>query len=205
MISIITGDITNSRSVKDQDHWLVPLKELLSTYGRTPKAWEIYRGDSFQLEIVTPEDALLAAVCIKACIRSVKNLDVRMAIGIGDKTYAAPKITESNGTAFINSGETFESLKKQKRNLAIKTPWQELDEDLNFTFDLAGTIMDKWSVSSAELILLSLSNPELSQKELSEQLGISQSSVSERQKRSHYLIISEFIQFFHKKIQKQSH
>lgn len=42
-----------------------------------------------------------------------------MAIGIGCKDYNAPKITESNGEAFIYSGELFDEMKKKK--LSIKT------------------------------------------------------------------------------------
>ena len=49
-VAIITGDIIDSRKVKPET-WLPALKMALSTYGKEPKHWEIYRGDSFQLEI----------------------------------------------------------------------------------------------------------------------------------------------------------
>jgi len=41
---------------------------------------------------------------------------VRMAIGIGGKSYSGDRITESNGEAFINAGEKFEELEKEKFN-----------------------------------------------------------------------------------------
>lgn len=203
MISIITGDIINSRKVVNQDNWIKPLKTVLSKYGRAPKNWEIFRGDSFQLEISKPEESFWVATYIKAHIRSTKDLDVRMAIGIGRKTFTAPKITESNGPAFINSGEQFELLKKIRKNLAIKSPWPNLDSELNLMINLASIAMDKWSPSSAELVVLSMGNDNLSQKELGEKIGRRQSSISERQSRAHYGEIAELEIFFRKKILHQ--
>jgi hypothetical protein len=203
MTSIITGDIVNSRKLKDPTQWLSPLKQLLLPYGKTPKAWEVFRGDSFQLELEHPEDALLGAIKIKACMKSIKGLDVRMAIGIGNKDHAAPKITESNGEAFIHSGETFENLKKLKKNLAIKSPWTELDTAFNLMFTLASIAMDKWTPAAAELILLTLQHPTLSQKELGEKIGRTQSSISEGQKRAHFSEIMDLEAFYRKRIRQQ--
>src|SRR3546814_11309760 len=59
-------------------------------------------------------DALATAIGIKAIIKSIKQLDVRMAIGLGEISYVAKRVTESNGSAFVFSGEKFERLKKEK-------------------------------------------------------------------------------------------
>lgn len=203
MTSIITGDIVNSRKLKDQRKWLAPLKQLFLQYGKTPKTWEIFRGDSFQLEVAQPEASLLCAIKIKACIKSIKELDVRMAIGIGEKAHTAKKITESNGEAFIYSGETFESLKKLKRNLAMQSPWPNLDEELNLMISLGTIVMDKWTPLSAELVLQTLEHSRLSQKELGEKIGKPQSSISEGQKRAHYSELMELEAYYNKKISAQ--
>ena len=200
MTSIITGDIINSRGLVNQQKWIGPLKKTLADYGRSPKSWEIYRGDSFQLEIKKPELSLLAAIRIKASIRAVPGLDVRMAIGIGEKSYDAPRITESNGSAFIHSGEQFELLKKNRKNLAVGSPWPEVDAEINMMISLASIAMDRWSYSSAEIITLSLLHQDLSQKELGEKISRSQSSVSERQTRAYYNEIMELEKFYRKKI-----
>ncbi len=203
MTSVITGDIINSRVAGNPKKWLSRLKETLSVYGKSPRQWEIYRGDSFQVEVAEPQGALLAALRIKAGIKSIKSLDVRMAIGIGGKTYDAGKVSESNGEAFINSGEKFESLKKLKQLLAIKTPWASLDTEINLMLSLGSIAMDKWTPSSGELVYLSLENDTLSQKELGDKIKRTQSSVSERQKRAHYEEIRELEAFFRNRIQSQ--
>ncbi len=109
--AIITGDIINSKRDKSQE-WLKVLRKILSSGGNTPKYWEIFRGDSFQLE-VNPAEALDKALMIKTELRQLKNINVRMSIGIGEKSFNAAKITEANGTAFTNSGECFDSLKNK--------------------------------------------------------------------------------------------
>jgi predicted XRE-type DNA-binding protein len=119
MIAVITGDIINSRK-GEVEKWIYSLKEVLNYYGKEPKDWEIFRGDSFQLSIA-PEKAMLAAIHIKSVIKQTKLQDVRMAIGIGEEKYSSSKITESNGSAYIRSGECFESLKKQTLAIMIKT------------------------------------------------------------------------------------
>ena len=153
MIAVIKGDIIASRNLTNQEKWLTPLKALFNTWGNSPKQWELAWGDSFQLEIGNPEDALLKALEIKSLIKKVEPvnthkrsgaIDVRMAIGIGAKTYTGDRISESNGSAFINSGEKFEKLKKERTNLAIQSPWNKFDEEVNLYLKLAGIIMDKW-------------------------------------------------------------
>src|SRR5690554_1995045 len=99
MIAVITGDIIASRLVLDQDKWLVPLKSLFNNWGIRSKDWELERGDFFQVEVNNPLDALKKALQIKALIKKVEPLDVRMAIGIGQKTYTGESISESNGEA----------------------------------------------------------------------------------------------------------
>lgn len=110
MIAVITGDIINSTE-KASINWLKELKTVLNQYGSSPMKWEIYRGDSFQLKLPV-EKAMLTAFHIKATIKQIKNKDVRMGIGIGMEEYVSEKLSESNGTAYQNSGLCFESLKK---------------------------------------------------------------------------------------------
>ena len=198
MIGIITGDIVNSRKLSSEI-WMDGLKQLLNIFGKNPIEWEIYRGDEFQLEIKNPEDALLIALRIKAYFKTLK-LDARMSIGFGDKTYEANKISESNGTAFSRSGEVFETLKKQKINLAINSSDEAFNAEINLMLRLSLTFTDNWLVQSAELVLISIENPSLSQEEIGVKLGINQAAVSKRQKRAQFDLVMEMDKYFRDKI-----
>lgn len=199
MIAIITGDIINSKK-SEPNIWLNDLKQVLTRYGHEPTQWEIYRGDSFQLE-VSIENALKAAILIKASIKQHKEIDVRIAIGIGEKEYVGEKITESNGSAFIRSGECFDYLKKQR--LAIRSPWKSFDENMNLLFDIAALTMNGWFPATAVIIKTALENPEMKQIKLAEQLNIKQNTLSEGLKRAGYDEIYQLIQYYQKRIMEQ--
>jgi hypothetical protein len=125
-----------------------------------------------------------------------------MSIGIGEKTYNSERISESNGPAFVNAGEKFDKLNKEKVNLAIQTPWKEIDEDINLNLKLAGIFMDEWTVSSAQLVELFFKHPHATQTEIGETLGIRQNSVSGRWTRSHIEEIQALEISFNKKIKQ---
>ncbi|MGO4822590.1 MULTISPECIES: hypothetical protein [unclassified Flavobacterium] len=198
MTSIITADIINSRK-RSPSIWMDGLKKVLNRFGTTPKQWEIYRGDEFQLEVNNPEDSLLVAFHIKAYLKSVQ-LDVRISIGFGDKTYVADTISESNGSAFVRSGLLFDTLKQQKNNLAIQTSNAAFDEEINLMLRLAMTFMDSWLVQSSEFALVTLENPTLSQEEIGLLLHINQAAVSRRRTRAKFDLVMDLERYFRKKI-----
>lgn len=194
MTSVITGDIIGSRQ-QNSKHWVEDLKTILSRFGATPSQWEVYRGDEFQIEIKNPEEALFSAILIKAHLKAIK-LDARMSIGFGDKTHNAEKISESNGSAFIHSGELFETLKKQKVTLAIRTGDMVFDEKINLMIQLALTFMDHWLAQQAEFVAAAIENPTLLQEELGQKLGINQAAVSRRQKRAQFDLVLQLDRYF---------
>ena len=200
MTSVITGDIIGSRQQKSKD-WVEDLKKILSPFGETPKQWEVYRGDEFQIEIQNPEESLLTALLIKAHLKAVK-LDARMSIGFGDKTYDGETVSESYGSAFINSGELFETLKKQKVTLAMRTGDAIIDEKMNLMIQLALTFMDNWLAQSAEFVALAIENPTLSQEDLGQKLGINQAAVSRRQKRAQFDLVLHLDRYFRTQIKQ---
>ncbi|WP_298556408.1 transcriptional regulator [uncultured Algibacter sp.] len=197
MTSIITGDIINSKKSTPKN-WLEALKNTLNSFGKTPKTWEVYRGDSFQLE-VQPEQALQACMLIKATIKQFEHLDVRLAIGIGEKTYQSKNITESNGSAFINSGECFENLKKT--TLAIKSPFNSFDTALNIMLELAQLTINNWSSTTAILVKTTLENPDLNQNQLAKIQNKTQGNISQGLKRAGFDEISKLLDYYKTQIQ----
>lgn len=200
MISIITGDIIKSTQFSNPEIWLIPLKEALNKTGIDKKYWEVFRGDSFQIEVKNNENAFRIAIYIKACLKTVKGLDVRMAVGVGNKAFKGNTITESNGEAFQFSGDTLANLKKEKINLKIATRNLILNEELNLYFKLALILMDNWTVTSAETVKVALENDGALQTDMAQIFGISQDAVSKRLKRAYFNEIMELDAMYRRKI-----
>ena len=200
MIAILTGDIINSEHYKVSD-WMSILKKYFSQLGNTPQVWEIYRGDEFQIKVAAV-DALEVAIAIKAKIKTIKGLDVRMGIGLGEEDFVGASVSESNGTAYQFSGRIFEKLKDQKLNLALASSSAKFDATLNLILKLALDFMDDWSPVSAEIIAISLAHPDMPQQEIADQLGIQQSAVSQRQKRARLDLVQQVLTYYKATINK---
>lgn len=200
MIAILTGDIINSEHYNVSD-WMSILKEYFSQLGSTPQVWEIYRGDEFQIKVAAV-DALEVAIAIKAKIKTIKGLDVRMGIGLGEEDFVGTSVSESNGTAYQFSGRIFEKLKDQKLNLALASSSAKFDATLNLILKLALDFMDDWSPVSAEIIAISLAHPDMPQQEIADQLGIQQSAVSQRQKRARLDLVQQVLTYYKATINK---
>ncbi len=196
MIAVVTGDIIHSRKV-NPEIWLPKLKDFLKKNIHDTFSWEIYRGDSFQFEIEV-EKALEVVLCIKSLIKSNQLIDVRMSIGIGAKNFQGDSIKESYGTAFINSGESFESLKIYTLN--IKSPFDEFDTYFNTLLKLVSFISDNWKPVTSETIHLSLTNRNLLQKEIAEKLNKDATTINKALKRGAYEEILEVINLYKQKI-----
>ena len=199
MTNVITGDIINSKKSRTAG-WIKVLKKELGRWGDTPKQWEIFRGDSFQLEVKDTTQVLAIAIQLKAALRTLPGIDVRIAIGIGDKTYNAKVITESNGSAFVHSGELVEELKELKVNMAIRSGHNNFDKEMNLYLKLALVIMDGWTTNSAKTVYTAMLYPAKSQEELGKLLKVKQNAVSTRLKRACYYEIKEVIEMYQTKI-----
>ncbi|SFH96043.1 SatD family protein [Halpernia frigidisoli] len=199
MRAVITGDIVNSQKI-DLNIWLKALNKAVGEDFENPQKWGIFRGDEFQYYIEDANEAFLKSLKIKSQIKMIKNIDVRMSIGIGNRDVEMEKVSISSGTAFVNSGRNFESLKKEKINLKINTGNKNIDYDLNLMFRWASETMDNWTVAVAETVFELLSDKNLTQEELAKKLNITQSSISQRFSRANYALISETDIYFRKKL-----
>ena len=201
MTSVLTGDIINSAQYKDSAIWQNPLKTFLSRKGDTPRDWEIFQGDSFQLQIPPPE-ALRTAFQAKAVIRQIKDLDIRIAIGLGTVHSDPGTISEKTGVAFSRSGRLLDKIKKEKVHMAVGSMDPEFDAEMNMMLKLALLTINNWTQNSAEIAELLLENPDLKQTDIGRKLGITQSSVSERIQRGAVREILELEQYYCKRIKR---
>ncbi|MCB0664798.1 MAG: hypothetical protein KDC80_03205 [Saprospiraceae bacterium] len=106
LTSVITGDIIASPQGSRSKSVVDPFETFSSSIWQSRKTGRSRGGDSFQLEVPEIENSLNICIKIKADIRSEANVNARMAIGIGTKTFKAKSITEVSEEAFIRAGET---------------------------------------------------------------------------------------------------
>ncbi len=194
LTAIITGDLINSRQIKPKV-WLPVLEQAIRLYSSKS---DIYRGDSFQIEIEI-DKAIECVFYIKASLKTLRNIDARMAIGIGSKDFKNRNIKKSNGEAFLNSGEAFEGLKKE--TIGLKTPWPDTTEICKIMLELASQIADGWSENVANSVKVAFENPGKNQQELAEILHKKyQSQVSTELNKAAFHKISKTIDFCTKTI-----
>lgn len=182
---VITGDIINSMTVKTE--WRNRLLDSIQEIVHELEVFsclrlEFFRGDSFQLVVENPVETLKVAVLLRAGLKSrtpkgsEQLWDARMALGIGSIAYSSEKVVVSDGEAFRLSGWEFDEL--GKRTLSVRTPWMEVNDELNVSTAFADDIISGWSVSQAQVIYLTLLNKESFQKEIALRLNMSAQNVS---------------------------
>lgn len=189
MTAILTADIVDSTKRNTAD-WMELLERYLSQWGSAPEKWEIFRGDSFQFEVPEFQTAVWHAIAIKALLKQ-QNIQVRIAIGIGDTAASETAITRQQGTAFVRSGQLLEQLKPQKLLWGIDTGNEKRNAALNLLLKLSGALIDDWLPQSAAYVTMALAHPDLSQHQIGTKLGIAQAAVSRRRKRAHFELIME--------------
>lgn len=198
MIAVISGDVIGSRE-GDVSSWMEVLKKILSAYGKSPAKWEIYRGDSFQC-VIPVELALDAAFKIKAQLKSATGKDVRLAIGIGDETFKADHVTQSNGSAYVRSGQALDLLKRS--SMAINSGQAKFDQNFNIMLSLMTKFADGWTPTVAEVVLEKLRDRSRTQVQIAKGLGKAQSTISAAFSRGAINELIEVLEHFEREIKE---
>lgn len=197
--AVITGDVVNSRGISDKADLMEVLDSTMHhIVSRFDANFEIYRGDSFQLDIPNPQDVVTAAILIRSDIiarsQSKKNrFDARLSIGVGEREYTAKRITSSGGPAYELSGDGMDEIAKKKDRLIIKTPSNQITHELDLITQFADDIISNWSHYSAEVVFWSLYQTE-SQFEIAKLIGRSQPTVNTRLKTARYKLVKAYIE-----------
>jgi hypothetical protein len=202
--AVVTGDIVKSGKFgSDREKALKTLKGALNSLsnfrGKSIEGVsDIFRGDSFQIVISEPASALEIAIYLKAELLSKpikgKNIDVRIAIGIGEiESLNKKNIQESDGEAFRLSGNALDGISKYRR-FSINSGINELNKQLEFISSSIDSITRRWSSEQAEAILLWLSGD--TQNFISKKLGISQPAVNQRLQLGGHFTLSESFELF---------
>jgi hypothetical protein len=212
--AVLTGDLIGSSRFRIQQREEVlsnlkdSFKEISPDIIASP--FVIFRGDSFQGVLSRPDEALNAALIIRASLLSKfkgkrTRLDARIAIGIGTIDYLPPdQAGEGDGEAFRNSGLELDKMKKSEQNLIIRTPWTEINEELRTECALLDALIQRLTKEQAEAIAYQLPKreflaqdqviiKEITQQIIAEILNISQPALSQRLKTGGYWAVQAFL------------
>lgn len=198
--AVLTGDLVGYSRYKTKDRKEV-LLHLKDSFKKLPlditasKFW-VFRGDSFQGILSRPEEALKAALIIRSSLVSRykgkrSRLDARIAIGIGTVDYLPRRVGEGDGEAFRNSGMELDGMKKSEKNLIVKTPWKEHNDELSTECALLDAVIERWTKEQAEAIMYQIMG--LTQEEIARILKISQPAVFHRLRTCGSRAVQEFL------------
>ncbi|WP_110656006.1 hypothetical protein [Salinicola halimionae] len=206
VIGVLSGDIVASRDITDKrqlrramDTGLERLETTLGAVGMR------FRGDAFQLAIPKAQDALIAAVIMRASLiehspSRQQMWDARIAIGIGES--AMPTVDDfvnADGEAFVRSGQGLDdTLSRGHQRLGLFVTSAQPDLDLLVRF--ADDIISHWSHNAAEVVRLSLTT-DLSQSELARRLSRSQPTINRRLSAARWPLIREFLDFTRQRLE----
>ncbi len=200
-IAVITADMVNSTQFgrTETTLWLNQLMDDLRM--NSDFDWifppEIYRGDSFQCVLKSPEMALQMAVFARATMRAHhENTDLRVSIGIGTADALTDRVGTSDGEAFRFSGHLADHIKKQKARIGIVLA--QPSEPLTASLDLLETIIGNWTTAQSEVAAGLLTGESITK--ISERLAVSQSAISQRVSASQWWAVHRFLETFPKNL-----
>lgn len=141
LAAVITADIVNSTHLEKAEE-----RKLLNVLSAIlkPYKFEFYRGDSFQVYVPDPEDALQVVLQTRAAAKRLNRegaapfADIRASIGIGNTDGEVKNLKTAGGEAFLLSGRAFDSMGKQDPRLIIKSA----DEKMNLALKIAADYTD---------------------------------------------------------------
>lgn len=158
---------------------------------------DISRGDSFQIMLDEPEDALFASVLLllKFGVFSEKNnkLAARISIGIGSVEYLpySGNVGEADGQAFRLSGKKLDNMKEEGKHLLITTANPALNLILESQCAFFDNMAARWTGVQKGILLEKFSG--LTQDEIALKLGKSQSTISQSLKAAGFDVLRKFL------------
>lgn len=211
MVATISADIVRSTSLATGD--LITLRKklrgLLDDFENDYRGFwaRIVRGDSIECFVPEYKYALRVAILIKLfvkmqvsgmdCDEELRKFGIRFSIGFGDIKYADKHEDIIDGAAIYMSGRNLDVI-SGKGN--VFTAFQIMDAPNSFGnlldsyVALLSNIVDSYSAKQAEVVFYKLLG--FREKEISEKLGIYQSSVNTRSTKAQWGLLNTAIKDF---------
>lgn len=206
--AVITGDIVRSEQIAldKRDLLIQVLHQIVEDLqNKSPMQMELFRGDSFQIVVDSPEMSLEVASMIRAGLKSntpkdsKTEWDARISIGIGTIEYQGDRIVTSDGEAFKLSGRGLDTMEKSR--LTINTCWQEVNGELDAGLAFVDDLITGWSVNQSKAVYLSVGKG-LSQANIANSIAKSQQNVSKTLTSAKESLLVRFVTRFETIIKK---
>lgn len=211
MKATISADIVRSTSLTTED--LLKLRNGLRRFFQDmgevfPDFWaRIVRGDSIECVVPDYKDALRIAILIKLyvkmrvsefeCSDMLRRYGIRFSIGVADLKYADRDEDIINGQAIYISGRNLDEISR-KENAMTAFEADPLFVSMNNLLDsyvaMIGNLVDSYSAKQATVIYYKLLG--FKEKDISERLGVYQSSVNTRASLAHWGLLHTAIKDF---------
>ena len=211
MIATISADIVRSTSMNTEDLIVLRnrLRDLFQDFEEDyPGFWaRIVRGDSIECVVPNYNDALRIAILIKLyvkmrvsefeCSEMLQRYGIRFSIGVADIKYADKKEDIINGPAIYLSGRNLDEISRRENIMTafeIGQAPKSLSNLLDSYVAMVSGIVDSYSAKQAEVVFLKLLG--FKEMEISERVGISQSSVNTRAANAQWGLLNTAIKDF---------
>jgi len=211
MIATISADIVRSTSMNTENLIVLRnrLRYLFQDFEKDyPGFWaRIVRGDSIECVVPNYNDALRIAILIKLyvkmrvsefdCSEMLQRYGIRFSIGVADIKYADKKEDIINGPAIYLSGRNLDEISRRENVMTafeIGQAPKPLSNLLDSYVAMVSGIVDSYSAKQAEVVFLKLLG--FKEIEISERVGISQSSVNTRAANAQWGLLNTAIKDF---------
>lgn len=195
--AVLTGDIANSTLLDPakEKKLLDGIKDLFRRY-----KIEFFRGDSFQVYLKEPKEALRLALAGRAMAISLfkeeKKIqcDIRISIGLGNVQHPVRSLRNAKGEAFLLSGREFDRINNSDQRLAITVNDRLANLGLKLIADYLNTIFDGMTGKQADVIAGLLKGE--TQKAASDRLKKNKSTIHQLIISGHWSKIKDLIEYY---------
>jgi hypothetical protein len=185
--AVLTGDIVNSTKLfpKQEAELTEKLGKLLALF-MGGHLHEFFRGDSFQVYMEEPREALRMVLACRAVAISIAEgsqeeiavaSDIRISIGVGEVSLPIRSLGMAKGQAFLLSGRRFDQLQQSEQRLAISCGEPIADIGFQIMADYLDSIYSGMTAKQANVIINLLQG--ITQHQLAITLNKSKSTISQ--------------------------
>ncbi len=192
--AVITADIVNFTRLPrpGQKKLIADLSSLMKQH-----KFDFYRGDSFNVYLKHPGDALKLVFQFRASARKfnessdVPEIDIRASIGIGDVDTPVRSLRTATGEAFTLSGRNLDAIIKSGERLIIASTDSRINPALKVIAHFMDYLIRKLTSKQAEVVL-ELSK-DLTQTETAIHLNKSQPTINQHVQSADWAEISKLL------------